>query len=435
MSTSIWAEQASAQQAPFIRIQQIDVLRGFALLGIYWINVVVFGLPSGSYALPTLVGHAEQANVAAWAFSELFVEGTMRGLFSMLFGASAMIFLNEARLAGDGVDIVDRYYRRTLLLVCFGMLHAYFLLWPYDVLYVYGLLGMFLFPLRKLRAGLLITLGCLLLLIGDMDPAAPVMEPDEPVAEMATGLNKTMREAIQSVGALEDVNHTEVLRETMDEHSDEDKDRYLAGYGPIFRAQIDSVIEMESSYVYTTYVFDVGGMMLIGMALLKLGVLAGLRSTRFYLLLMVLGYLTGSLVRGVEVVPALLHNDFLRGLADVEMGYNLGRLPITLGHIGLVGLLCRTPVFNRLTGALANVGRLALSNYIMQTLLSIFIFYGFGFGLFGAFERYQLLLVCFAVWAFQVGFSIVWLRRFRHGPLEWVWRSLIYGQVQPLRKA
>lgn len=101
--------------APASRIEQLDVTRGFAVLGIYWINIAIFALPHGAYALPSLWGEATQANILTWAFSELFVEGSMRGLFSMLFGASAMVFLDEARLQKQSVDLVDRYYRRSCI--------------------------------------------------------------------------------------------------------------------------------------------------------------------------------------------------------------------------------------------------------------------------------------------------------------------------------
>ena len=92
------------------RIEQIDLLRGFALLGIYWVNIVVFGLPQGAYAYPTLFGRADTYNLWIWGLSEVFVEGTMRGLFSMLFGASALLFLNEVRLSGGGTVLSPKSF-------------------------------------------------------------------------------------------------------------------------------------------------------------------------------------------------------------------------------------------------------------------------------------------------------------------------------------
>jgi uncharacterized protein len=114
--------------------------------------------------------------------------------------------------------------------------------------------------------------------------------------------------------------------------------------------------------------------------------------------------------------------------------YAIGRLPLTLGHIGLIGVLCHFSVFNFITNTLAKVGRLALTNYIMQTLISVWLFYGVGWGLIGVFERYQLSYICLAVWVIQITFSIIWLKHYQFGPLEWAWRSMIYGKRQPMSK-
>lgn len=141
------------------RIAQIDVLRGFAVLGVFWIGVGAFGMPYGANALPTLLGTPSTLNLAVWASTEVFMEGAMRGLFSMLFGASALIYLDQSRLDRDGLAIVDRFYRRNLTLMLFGIIHAYVLLWPHDVLYAYGLIGLFLFPLRRAPALILFLAG------------------------------------------------------------------------------------------------------------------------------------------------------------------------------------------------------------------------------------------------------------------------------------
>lgn len=433
MQNKEWTEPLQPHQAPNIRIVQLDVLRGLAVLGIYWINIVVFGLPSGSYALPDLLGHSDQANIATWAFSELFIEGAMRGLFSILFGASAMVFLDESRLAGGNLQIVDRYYRRTILLILFGMLHAYFLLWPYDILYAYGLLGLFLFPLRKLTPKLLIIIGCLLLLIGEIDTKSTYFS--ESNVRTATETSAEIRETAKALQTEADENEHEVMRDTMEMRKETDKEIYLANYSHIFLSLVSDVAEQESTMMYTTYFFDIGGMMLIGMALLKLGIISGKRSRRFYIWLCCLGFLFGLLGRGYNVYTDYHHGFTAMQIANyTHVSYSITRLPLTLGYIGLIGLLCQVNFFDQVTRLLAKVGRLALTNYIMQTIISIFLFYGIGFGKFAEFERYQLVFVCMAVWVFQILFSLAWLKYYKLGPLEWVWRSLIYGARQPLRR-
>ena len=416
-----WTIPAQANQAPDIRILQLDVLRGLAVLGIYLINVISFGLPNGAYPFPVLLGQAHEANIAFWAFSEVFVEGTMRGLFSMLFGASAMVFLSEAKLASHGLELVDRYYRRTLLLILFGLIHAYLLLWPFDVLYAYGLFGLFLFPLRKLTAPTLLVIGSLLLVLGDIELYRT--GPD-----ISTELSAPVKDEAMA-------RDRQWYLESVLTELEDDTNLHRSGYREIFVSQIDDVIDQQSTYIYNHHIFDIGGMMLLGMALLKLGILSGRRSLRFYLLLACAGYLIGGIARGYAVYTELIHGFDITGLdAGSSVDYDISRLPVTLGHVGVIGLLCQYARFDRITNLLAAVGRLALTNYILQTVISIFLFFGFGLALFGVFERYELIYVCLGMWALQIIFSVRWLKYYKYGPLEWLWRSLIYGQPQPFRK-
>lgn len=132
------------------RLQLLDALRGLAALGILWRNIFVFGLPTVAFTLPDEWGLSTAANVFSWLFVVIFVDGTMRGLFSMLFGATAVIIMASHERNPGGVFAADLYFRRLMWLVAFGLVHGYLLLWPYDVLYVYGLLGMFLFVFRNM---------------------------------------------------------------------------------------------------------------------------------------------------------------------------------------------------------------------------------------------------------------------------------------------
>ena len=437
MTTQQYIDLPTVNQAPDIRITQLDVLRGFAVLGIYWINVVIFGLPSGGYALPNMLGQAQSLNIGHWMFSELFVEGSMRGLFSMLFGASAMIFLSESRLGASGLMIVDRYYRRNLLLVLFGVIHAYLFLWPYDVLYAYGLIGLFLFPLRKLGATTLIIAGCLLLVIGDLEYGKPLTE--KPDSLLVSNLDETQSdepagEAMKDAANIKN-KQAENYRESMQAQMEDDTILHQSGYLKIFQGQLEEVVSQQSLYMYSVHFYDIGGMMLIGMALLKLGVLSGKRSLGFYIALALAGYAISMAIRSFNISSELSHGFVTDDITEHGgVTYEIGRLPLTLGHIGLIGILCHYSIFNFMTNTVAKVGRLALSNYIMQTLISVWLFYGVGWGLIGVFERYQLTYVCLAVWVIQITFSIKWLKHFQYGPLEWVWRSLIYGKRQPMLK-
>jgi len=146
------------------RITSVDVLRGFSLLGILLMNIVAFGLPFAAYMNPSIYGADSPAALTTWLWVQTLFEGKMRCLFSMLFGTSAVILLERAERRGAGIEAADIYYRRTMWLILIGMLHAY-LIWSGDILYAYGVVGLLLFPLRKLSAKALIVTGTVIILV------------------------------------------------------------------------------------------------------------------------------------------------------------------------------------------------------------------------------------------------------------------------------
>ena len=406
------------------RIAQIDVLRGFAVLGVYWIGAGAFGLPYGANALPTLIGDPSTLNLAIWASTEVYMEGAMRGVFSILFGASALIFLDQARLDAEGVALVDRFYRRNLSLILFGLVHAYLLLWPHDVLYAYGLLGMFIFPLRRAPTLALFLAGVALQAVANLEVDWGL------VLGWLRGGPATPEAAVAAATPQESARFLNWMQMQMLQ----DIQTYRSGYLDIFGAQVAEVAAQQSTVFYKRHLFEIGGMMLIGMALYRWGVLSGRSATWLYLGLAALGFGLGGWLRGADIIAAWSAGFDPLILAQLKEGdLDLGRLPVVLGHVGLIGLLCRWGRVAWLTGPLAATGRLALTNYIAQTVFSIILFYGLGFGLFATLERWQLALICFGVWTFQIGFSVLWLRHYRYGPLEWLWRSLIDGRLRSMR--
>ncbi|MBF0250067.1 MAG: DUF418 domain-containing protein [Alphaproteobacteria bacterium] len=400
----------------------MDIMRGVAVLGIFFINVFVFAQPSTALAFPQLWGDAVFWNTATWSINEIFLDGTMRGLFSILFGASALVFLSEVRLAEQGAAVIDRYYRRTILLLLFGVVHGFVLLNLHDVLYAYGLLGMFLFPLRNVDGRTLLICGAAFLTLASVHISTQGGGAGLHEAVPATLMSAEARAGF-NVGARE--------------HMQDEIALYLMDYPTIFFYQFDYVVSQESMVMYTTHLFDIGGMMLIGMALFKLGVLNGSRSALFYLALAVAGYAVGGgALRGYgvyQIYAADFDPGVLQTITNRTM-YGMDRLAITLGHVGAIGLLCKASWAGVLTRPLAALGRMALTSYISHTVMSIFLFYGFGLGLFGTMQRLEIYLVALIVCAAQIVLSVVWLNRYRLGPLEWVWRSLIYGKPLPMKR-
>ncbi|MHC4306602.1 MAG: DUF418 domain-containing protein, partial [Planctomycetota bacterium] len=178
-----------------------------------------------------------------------------------------------------------------------------------------------------------------------------------------------------------------------------------------------------------------GGIILIGMALYKLGVFSAARSKGFYAALVAIGALVGIPVimygasRNLEAGWDVRYSFYFGGL------YNFwASILVALGWVGLVMLLCKSTILGRAKRVLAAVGQMALTNYLMQTIICTTIFYGHGFGRFGHFERTDQILVVLGVWIVQLIWSPIWMHYFRFGPFEWLWRSLTYLKPQPMQR-
>ena len=209
---------------------------------------------------------------------------------------------------------------------------------------------------------------------------------------------------------------------------------HRGSYWKLFTWRAEQVRDGESLFFYRYGFFDAAGMMLIGMALMMLGVFTAQLSARTYAMIALIGYGIGGTLNAITGWY-FVHSGFnmIEGVAPLNGGYHAGRLSVALGHIGLVMLVVKTGQFRRLTSRLAAVGQSALSCYLTTSVLCTTIFYGYGFGLYGKLQRYQLLYVVFGVWLLLLTFAPIWLRHCRFGPMEWVWRSLTHWQKQPMR--
>lgn len=419
------------------RIEMLDVTRGIAVLGILLINIVGFGLPD-AYDDPTNWGGHTGANLVVWRITSLFFEGTMRGLFTLLFGAGALLFLQRHAARDTGLRPADLYFRRTSLLIVFGLINGYLLLWDGDILFYYGVVGLFLFVFRKLSPRTLILICAVALTV------PTIMNALDRAEYMDIRAQAQLAEADMSSGAvlsMDQLQAIDELRQAIEDHKPS-RDQ-LANVAAQMRGSYASafnLVRARTFYWETTFFVRYGfaeclGMMLLGMALLKLGVLGEGVTTRAYLALMSIGYAIGLAVN-IREMNMIESSDFaVEAYVNTFLTYDLGRIPMTLGHLGLIGLLCRSSVLQRTKRTLANVGQMALTNYLMQSVICAILFTGAGFGWFGQLQRYELYYVVLAIWFAQLLWSPWWLRRFQFGPAEWLWRSLTYGTRQPMRIA
>lgn len=390
------------------RYQQMDALRGLAILGIFLINIIGMGGSLHGEEYPPLLGWTT-ADQIAWWFQTLFVEGTMRGLLSLLFGASFVLYLqrleaNEALSPGDALTL---YYRRAIWLVVFGLVHAYVLMWPGDILFIYGLAALGLCPMRDWPDRRLIGAGLIFILL----LAFLMWVPQHAADSQPQALPDPAEHAARFESAWE-----------------QEREERLGGYVTNARKLAAVSVEWNLTPFVIWWVADAFAMMLIGAGLAGRGILQGLARPRTYVLLAVAGYGIGLPIR-IWLAYEAQSLGFLTGPVAVSPGYQISRCAVALGHVGLFHLVWRRVVAHagetRALEPLAAVGRLALTNYIGQTILGQFILFpGFALGLFGTLGWAGLLALAVAVWPLQLLLSTLYLRRYRTGPLEWLWRRL-----------
>jgi uncharacterized protein len=412
MSDQIAQQRILSQTGPTTtkeRILSLDVLRGIAILGILIMNIQGYSMIQAAYLNPAAYGDLTGINKWVWILSHLFADQKFMTIFSIMYGAG--IVLLTSRAAASKQSVAGVHYRRTFWLLIIGLIHAY-LMWHGDILVPYALCAIPAFLFRKLKPKTLVIFGIILILVASL-------------IYLAFGLSMPQwpPEAKENVMSIWNPDAEAVNSEI---------EAYRGGWAEQLNHRV------PTSLIFHTFVFliwtgwRVGGLMLIGMALFKWGILSAERSKRFYKRLITIGLPIGWALVIFGVVQNFAHGWSLEYSMYLGWQFNYwGSLFVSIGYIALIMLICQSHVTSKIMNSFAAVGRTALSNYLLQTVICTTIFYGHGFGLFGRLERWQQVVVIPTIWILQLIVSPIWLRHFRFGPVEWLWRSLTYLRLQP----
>ena len=417
------------------RIDSVDVLRGVAILGILAININAFAGPLAAINNPSLFGGDSLLDLGTWIVTHVLFEQKFISIFSLLFGAGLALMTGRAEARGQRFR--SRYYRRLLWLLLIGMVHAY-LIWYGDILVTYALCGLILYPLRRRSPRTLIIIGVILLMVVPVITSlfGMAMESTRARASEAAALVEAGEEITdEQQKSLEKWEQTRKNLAPTAEDLAAEVEAMRGDYGSVVEHQIPQAVNIQFFTLVMYGLWRVVGLMLIGMAFMKLGVLSAQRSPAFYRRAMTVGYGLGLPLVGYSAWT-LIDHDF-----DPVFSFQLGSLfnyfaslLIALGHLALVMWLCQTDRLAALRARLAAVGRAALSNYLLHSFVFTAIFYGWGIGLFGQVSRFALSGFVVAMWLLQLAISKPWLERYHYGPLEWLWRSLTYWRRQPMRR-
>ncbi len=364
------------------RITSLDLIRGVAVLGILMMNAVSFKFGPAPYFNLSAGGSETWLDWSVGIFGEIFVDQKFMGLFSLLFGAGMILFIDRA--SGRGRRAVRLNLWRNALLLLIGVLHS--LLWYGDVLMVYAVSSLFLIALRKLPDRALISVGIVAFALS------------VPCALLAQYIADTTGSSLPGLWTRGEISTQEVVGLP-----------FLLGY--FLRAL---------------------GLILIGAGLYRMGFMNGGLSESTYRRTALIGVAVGSPLAAAGVVITAL-NDYSPEIAFIgQIPNTLGTIPASLGYMSLI-ILWNNRADNRLKRRLRAVGRMALTNYLAQTVIGVLVL---TILLADAdfVNRAAVLLFIFAVWALQLWWSQAWLSRFLFGPAEWLWRVATYRSGQPLRR-
>ena len=421
------------------RLGSVDVIRGVSLMGILAMNIAGFAWPDPVYSVPIAAPEYGWADLALWGFNHVVFDTKMMTLFSMLFGAGLVLMSDRAE--GRGAKLRGIYYRRVGWLLVIGLIHSY-LIWDGDILVLYACCGLLLYPVRKWSPRTLIIVGVCLnllfvpLLVGFRFVGVPYMrhtaervEARVKAGEPVNGWDRKVHEGWREMAKRELPKREKFLKRIA---------TYRGSYAGIVQDRAEDLIWGQTVGFVLFGWWAIGGRMLIGMGLMKLGVFAAQRSRQAYLRMMVIGYGIGLPLLMFDAIHEAQGRFFLdqqvwHALEGWPMLSLYGSLPVVVGHIGLVMLVCQSGALPGLTRRLGAAGRMALSCYLFDSIACTTLFYGYGFDLFATLHRPLLYAVVLTIWTAQLLVCPLWLDRFRFGPAEWAWRSLTYWKPQAMR--
>ena len=411
---------AADAQNPGARHITLDALRGFAVMGILAMNIVAFAMPEMAYISPTAFGEPSQADIGSWLVSFIMFDGKMRGLFSLLFGASMMLIVDRAEAKGENPASV--HFRRMGWLALFGLAHFFFIWWG-DILFLYAAVGCVAYLFKDMEARKLIKTALIIYAIGFL--------------LMALMMGGMFFLQVAGTGADADPEMAKAYAEMMaglsagEEEVALHKSGYLAIVAQKFTEEWMTPLAVVAQNILETLPF-----MMIGMALLKNGFMTGMLDKAIYrkwawigISIGAVGYLFFAVLCGwSDFDPIIVLNSVTAWTFPF-------RLLMIVGYSAALILLIAAFSQSRFIARVAAAGRAAFTNYLGTSIVMTTIFYGYGFGLYGEVSRASLWVFVIGAWGVMLLWSLPWLQRYNYGPLEWLWRSLARGGLQPFKRS
>lgn len=406
-----------------VRHISLDALRGFAVMGILAMNIAAFDMPFMAYLSPAIYGGDTGANLVSWFASYILFDGKMRGLFSLLFGASMLLIAERAEAKGESAAKV--HYARMFWLALFGLAHFFFI-WFGDILFLYASVGCLAFLFRKWQPRRLIKWALIIYAAGFLLFTAATggmlyiyYKASQP------GANAKQVKAYEKIVNNDDFTAVGTRKQIK---------LYRSGYAEIVSHKLKEQRWEPLSAVLQS-ILETLPLMLLGMALLKNGFLLGQWDHARYRKWAIWGICGGAALSAIAAFGQYASGFNPIIVINTQVSWMiLPRLLMTLGYAAGLILLVKRLEGSAFLARVVATGQAAFTNYLGTSIIMTTIFYGYGLGLYGYVGRAQLWFFVLGAWLLMLLWSKPWLQYFRYGPLEWLWRSLARMKVQPLRR-
>lgn len=383
------------------RIHSLDLIRGFAVLGILIMNITSFSQINIAYMNPTIGAGLQGYNKYFHGFNYIFADTRFMSIFSMLFGAGMVLFTQ--RIEAKGKRVATLHFKRMFWLLLFGLIHAYFI-WVGDILVAYAICGSLIFFFRKKSIRTLFIMAVILFLV--------------PISLNFMTYYGMPKDALESTFAFFYPSTEQIALET----------KIMQGsYLDQMPLRLENAIGLQTIVFMIEIFWRTSAMMLFGMILYRKGILSADKSTAYYKKMIWVGFVPG-LILSIIGLDQLYASEW-SGAYVMNIGANykfISGLFMALSYIGLLIWIYKKGIFKKLLNRLQATGRMAFTNYIGMSVICTLIFNGHGLGLFGTFDRLQQFVIVIGIWVTMLIISPLVLKKFQYGPLEWLWRKLTY---------
>ena len=373
------------------------------MLTILIININYFSTIAIERYNPLIHGNFEGLNPFIWFVSMTFLKQRFMSLFCLLFGAGVLLMYQANQNKGKNPTAI--HYQRMFWLMLFGIMHAY-LVWDGDILVSYALCGALIYWAKNASIKFLLIVGAIMTLIPAESFISSMIANAPVTAEQLASWHP----------------NAERLQSALSAHN--------GSWWDATPKRIEVSFGRQTSGFVSYTLWRGGGLMLIGMALLKSGFLTAQLPTKIYR--------NTLLITAVISVPLSIWGtssyiysgyDYKVFGHELMVGFYFGSLIMSFSYLSLLLLIVKSAKWQRFKAAMTAVGKMAITNYLSASIICSLIFFGHGLGLYGQVDRTFLMMTVIAIWTAQISFSLLWLKHYHYGPVEWIWRCLTYRQL------